>query len=371
MKFYLPIFLITPMAIDLAAGVPLVTEEGYRVPQPGAELAFPHDHGSHPDFKIEWWYLTGHLFSDDGRRFGYQATFFRSALKPSASDSKAAFGNTQLHLAHMALADEVGGRFHFAERLNRGGWDAYAQVGFLNLRNGNWQLTGPDPDKDGMVLKASIHAEAAWRLELKPRKPLIRFGEDGTSRKGPAPEARSYYLTYPLLETRGELTLGEETLPVTGFSWMDHEIASSQLDSAYTGWDWIAIHLKDGWQVKAYLLRQSDGTPSPYSALIWIDPEGQPLYREVDEFVWIPGSHWKSPATGASYPTRPRITTRHPITGKELTFQFEPILDNQELDLPGTTYWEGAGRILDALGNEAGSAYLELVGYAGAIEGLR
>lgn len=364
--------LIALAATAACGAVPEFTSEGYRVPQPYAPLTFPEAHGSHPAFKIEWWYLTGHLFAEDGRRFGYQATFFRSALKaPHEQEADSAFGSGQLYLTHMALSDPEGDEFYFAERLSRGGWDAFARVGQLDVRNGNWSLSGASAADPSMQLEASIGASVRWSLELVPEKPVIRFGEDGTSRKGPAPEARSYYLSFTRLATSGTLTVGDETFTVTGSSWMDHEIASNQLDPDYIGWDWIAIQLEDGWEVKAYLLRQSDGTPAPFSALIWISPEGTVHYRGPEDFEWNSARTWTSPETDATYPVAPVITTRHPQSDKPVTFLFDPVLDNQELDLPGTTYWEGAGRVLNDGGQEVGSAYLELVGYAGQIEGLR
>jgi predicted secreted hydrolase len=350
---------------------PAFTAEGFRVPQPDAPLEFPRDHASHPDFKIEWWYLTGHLSTDSGRRFGYQATFFRTALKQPSEQTESSFGASQLFLTHMALTDIKAGKFLFEERLARGGWDAWAKIKRLDVRNGNWSLETITDDVSEMRLQASVESDASWSLSLKPEKPLIRFGEDGTSRKGPDPEARSYYLSFTRLATSGTVTIDGQTHAVTGSSWMDHEIASNQLDPAYVGWDWIAIQLIDGWEVKAYLLREADGTPSPYSALMWIDPNGKVYYSGVSDFIWKKEKFWESPATQARYPNAPEIRTRHPLSGQEATFIFLPLLDHQELNLPGTTYWEGAGRIVDAAGEEVGSAYLELVGYAGEIEGLR
>jgi predicted secreted hydrolase len=372
MKIPLPIILcLLCTATPAVAGPPpAFTAEGYRVPQPGAALEFPRAHASHPDYAIEWWYLTGHLHTTGGRRFGYQATFFRSALKPPARQSGSAFGDSQLYLAHMALTDPKGGRFHFEDRLARDGWDAWARMDRLDVRNGHWRLSGDNPDNSAMELHASA-GDATWSLRLRAAKPLVRFGEDGTSRKGPAPEARSYYLSFTRLETEGTVRVDGAEFSVSGLSWMDHEIASSQLDPDYVGWDWIAIQLEDGWEVKAYLLRQSDGSPAPFSRLIWIDPDGRTHYRNPDAFRWRSERSWRSPATGARYPVYPEITTTHPLTGAAATFRFEPLMPDQELDLPGTTYWEGAGRILDAQGRQTGSAYLELVGYAGPIEGLR
>ncbi len=368
MLFYIFIALAGP---GINASVPERTGEGFRIPQPGSKLEFPQANGAHPEYKIEWWYLTGHLYTDTGRRFGYQATFFRSGLKPAKSMSTSAFGNQQAYLAHMALTDVDGNRFLFKERLSRDTWDAYARTGRLDVRNGNWTLEAVGEDPYQMKLRFSIGSEAIVELELHPAKPLVHFGEDGTSRKGPDPSARSYYLSHTRLQTTGTIRLGESPLTVNGASWMDHEIASSQLDPSYTGWDWIAIQLNNGWEVKAYLLREADGTASPYSALIWISPDGQLFYRNAGEFEWDKSQMWKSPHTGHSYPNRPVIQTRHPVTGKSLKFHYQPVMDDQELDLSGTTYWEGAGTVVDDNEKIMGAAYLELVGYGGAIRGLQ
>ena len=161
---------------------PLTTADGFAVPQPGHIFTFPRDHGSHPEFKIEWWYLTGHLFAKDGRRFGYQATFFRSAA-PDKS--------THLHLAHMALIDVATGKFHHQERLNREGWDARSSTTTLDLHNGPWSLRFLDATAERMSLRGGIRADVGFNFTLSPAKPLVVFGENSVSRKGSAPTAAS------------------------------------------------------------------------------------------------------------------------------------------------------------------------------------
>lgn len=370
MKSSLTLFLAAFTPAIFHAAPPAFNAEGYRIPQPGATLEFPRAHASHPDFRIEWWYLTGHLFTAGGRRFGYQATFFRSALKPPEEQDASAFGNSQLYMTHMALTHPEDETFLFEQRLARDGWDATARTDRLEVRNGNWSLTA-DPLFSSLQLNASIRSEAAWDLVLIPEKPLIRFGPDGTSRKGPSEEARSYYLSFTRLRTSGTVEVGDRSFTVEGASWMDHEIASNQLDPELVGWDWIAIQLEDGWEIKAYLLRREDGTPSEYSALIWIDPEGKTTYRDIEDFQWEKSRFWTSPHSGGRYPVAPIIRALHPVDGRERVFRFEPVLKDQELDLPGSTYWEGAGDILNEAGESIGRAYLEMVGYAGPIEGLR
>jgi len=334
--------------------IPLTTADGFAVPQPGHVFSFPRDHGSHPDFKIEWWYLTGHLFAENGRRFGYQATFFRSAA-PDKS--------TNLHLAHMALTDAVTGTFYHQERLNREGWDADSSTTTLDLHNGPWSLRFTDEPTNKMELRGGVRAEAGFTLSLSPAKPLVVFGENGVSRKGSAPTAASYYLTFTRLRTEGTLTLGEETLRVTGETWMDHEISSSQLDQNQVGWDWVSIHFKDGRELMFYRMRLRDGSSDPASSLTWIDAAGR---TRKSDFKWEVIDRWSSPITDAVYPSRVRLTTTDPATGKPVVLTLVPLAKNQELtgNLGGIPYWEGACRVLDAEGRELGNAYMEFTGYA-------
>lgn len=333
---------------------PLLTAEGFAVPQPGYRFSFPRDHAAHPEFRIEWWYITGHLYATDGRRFGVQATFFRNAAPDKSGD---------LHLAHMALLDVATGTFLHQERLNRDGWDARAAVDRLDVANGPWSLQMTDPVAEQMVLRGGIRGETAFTLELKPSKSLVRFGDGGYSRKGADPTAASYYLTFPRLAARGELVLGTETLAVTGELWMDHEISSSQLSGGQVGWDWVSVHLADGREVMLYRLRRSDGSADPASTLTWVDANGG---TQVAPFSWTVQSTWKSPKTGATYPARVKVSTTDPTTGAAVELLIEPLAESQELtgELGGVPYWEGACRVRDTAGRELGSAFMELTGYA-------
>jgi len=340
------------------AATPLVTAEGFAVPQPGKVFTFPRDHGSHPEFKIEWWYLTGHLYAADGRRFGVQATFFRQAAPDRT---------TQVYLAHMAVLDVATGRFLHQERLNREGWDALADTTTLHLRNGPWSLVFTDAAAERMRLVGGVRAEAGFTLDLQPAKPLVFFGENGVSRKGAAPTAASHYLTFTRLRAEGSLTLDEQTFRVRGEFWMDHEISSSQLDTDQVGWDWISVHLADGREFMMYRLRRTDGSADPYSTFTWVDRDGR---TEKADFTWEVLDTWKSPDTGAEYPVRVRVSTVDPATGQRRAFTLEPLARAQELTgtLGGIAYWEGACRVRDDTGAEVGSAYMELTGYAEALK---
>lgn len=335
----------------------------WSLPQTGRRFEFPRDHGSHPDFRIEWWYLTGHLESGE-KRYGFQATFFRMGRSPNPQETSRDFGKGTFYLAHMALSDVENRRFLHEERLNRAGWDAHAATDRLDVSNGNWSLR---MDGDTLRLEGTIHAEASLALDLKPEKPLVVFGEDGVSRKGAEASAASHYLTFTRLGASGELRVGAETMPVRGEAWMDHEISSSQLDRNQIGWDWTSIQFADGREIMCYVLRNRDGSFSPFSQLYWIDREGKTEHQEIGAFRWEPGGPWKSDATGATYPIQPVVETIDPASGEKRRFRLEPVFDEQELTggVGGVSYWEGACDVIDeATGKIVGRAYLELTGYA-------
>jgi predicted secreted hydrolase len=357
-----------------ATKIPRQTMDGFTVPQPQPVFRFPRDHGSHPDYKIEWWYITGHLVTEAGKRFGFQATFFRSAAPKTvaAQTAPVAFGHDQLYLAHMALLEVETGRFLHQERLLRAGWDAYASTETLDLRNGDWTLVleetkvGPET----LRLDGGIRGEARFEFTFTAQKPLVKFGADGYSRKGAAPTAASYYLTFSRLAVSGTLRLGAQAQTVTGQAWMDHEYSSSQLDTNQVGWDWLSVQLHDGRELMFYRLRTSTGEADAVSSLTWIDRAGA-LQRA--EYRWEPLSTWTSPRTGAIYPQKVRLHTTDPATGEPLTLVIEPLAADQELEgkLGGVAYWEGACRIMAADGRELGRAYMELTGYDQALKQLR
>lgn len=348
-------------------GEPALTADGFPVPEAGHEFSFPRDHGSHPDFRLEWWYITGHAFGAGGRRLGFQATFFRSAAPHDGSGggSDPRFGTGQLYLAHMALLDTATGRFIYQERLNRQGWDAQADTGRLSIVNGPWSLAMEASPSQTMRLHGSVRSEAAFDFVLTPRKPLVIFGSKGVSRKGAAASAASYYLTFPRLGLAGRITLGKEDIEVTGEAWMDHEISSSQLDPGQVGWDWACLQLRNGQEAMCYRMRRRDGTVDPFSTLAWINPEGGVTHYPPSQFGWKVLATWTSPVTGAVYPVRVAITLA-PEGSPARTFILEPLAKAQELagGAGGIPYWEGGCRVLDERGADIGNAFLELTGYA-------
>jgi len=354
--------------LPLALGAqPATTPEGFSLPQPGHVFSFPKDLGSHPDFRIEWWYVTGHLAAPAGQRFGFQSTFFRLAGPRGATDANPDFSQQEIFLAHMALTDISGGKFWHEERLNRGGWDAGSTRGDLDLHNGEWTMRRTPAgaaDRPVFQLQGGVRADVGFRLTLAAAKPWVVFGENGVSRKGAEPSAASYYLTYARLAAEGTLTLAGQSFPVRGEAWMDHEISSSQVGRDQVGWDWVCVQFhREPRELMLYRMRRRDGTADPASRLQWVGPDSR---ARTAAFSWKVLSHWKSPHSGATYPARIELTATDPASGAVVPLQLVPELADQELSnsLGGGPYWEGACRVLDARGQEVGSGYLELTGYA-------
>ncbi len=350
-------------------------EEEFRLAVPGYDYQFPRDHGSHPDFKIEWWYITGHLQEDGGsRRFGYQATFFRAAIQSPAqreSSPNKAFANDHAYLAHMAMIDIESGKFLFEERLNRSGWDASASEADLDVRNGNWRLCREpsETQEETMKLVGSIRGDVLFDLVLEPGKARVIFGENGISVKSQATGAASHYITFTRLVTSGTVNWQGKAFSVTGQSWMDHEFSSSQLGPNQVGWDWASIQLDDGREIMMYQLRDQSGAADPSSQLTWIDEDGKLHAVEREDWNLEAKRKWRSPDTGALYPIDFLLTTRDPKTGGERMLALRPVHDHQEIvgRIDQISYWEGACEVINENGEAIGQAYVELTGYDGRL----
>jgi predicted secreted hydrolase len=348
----------------ILVGIAAPQAEPFAIARSGYTFAFPRDHGSHPAFRTEWWYFTGHLWSGDGaRRFGYQLTFFRQASPPAAWKGSVNWRSDQLHLAHAALTDEAGRRFLVDERLDRAGLLAGAATDHLDVFQEDWQVR---QEASGRIqLHLSVRG-ATLDLDLAPATPPVIFGEGGVSRKGGDPGAASHYITFPRLGAQGTLRLPEgPVLQVQGQGWMDHEFSSNQQASDQVGWDWAGLQLRDGRSLMVYRLRRQDGSQDPFSALSEVDATGR-LRRSTHAFRLDPVGTWRSPTSGATYP----LPLRLEAWGEPFTLV--PIRQDQELRTgrsTGITYWEGACRILDGAGREVGEAYVELTGYAHSMQG--
>ena len=333
----------------------------YRTALPGYQYEFPRDHFNHPDFRTEWWYYTGNLKSADGRRFGFELTFFRQAV--SRDPKKVAAWEVQdLYLAHLALSDLNGGKFYHAERTNRSGPGiAGVKESLGRIWNGNWQIQCHGSD---LELKA-VDERFQLHLTLHPEKTPVIHGENGVSQKAEGPGRASHYVSLTRLTTSGVIELGNEKFEVGGISWMDHEFFTHQLESSQTGWDWLSLQLEDHTEVMLFHIRRKDGSIDPYSAGTLVDANGKTTHLRSADFTLQPsGEFWKSPLTGARYPIHWRVA----IPKLSIELEAKTPLESQELT--GKTklapnYWEGAIVLTGQRNSQPlrGVGYLEMTGY--------
>jgi predicted secreted hydrolase len=323
---------------------------------------FPADHGPHPRFRHEWWYLTGHLEAAGGERFGFELTFFRFALKPdpaAPTEASSAWRTHQIFAAHFAVTDLERRQFHFQERYSRGALGlAGAQSSPLRVWVEDWSLDAPDPDAP-WKLRAAAHGYQL-RVEARPLSMPVLNGEAGLSRKSRDSGAASYYYSIPRLALRGQLVRDGRSLDVQGIAWLDREWGSGALSASQAGWDWFALQFDDGSALMFYSLRQRDGRQDAASAGTWIGPDGTVRALSSPEVRIEVLDHWTSPR-GGRYPAAWRVA----IPQLMLRAEVRPLLADQELQT-NPRYWEGAVAVTTERAGRTmgGRGYVELVGYA-------
>jgi predicted secreted hydrolase len=352
---------ITAMpALTALAGL---TPEGWRLAEPGYEFSFPRDHGPHPDYRTEWWYLTGNLQTADGREFGYELTFFRYGYRSPAQRTpvKSRFVMDDVKFAHFTVTDVRANRFHVAERTSRG---AYGDAGFLSGSHlawiGDWELDfGPQ-----FEAKAE-DADCAIDLELVPEKSPVLQGENGYSRKASSGDHASEYYSISRMRTQGSVVIAGQKLRISGLSWFDREWSTNQLAPNQVGWNWFGIQLNDGSDLMIYQIRLKDGAIDPCSSGKWIDRDGHTVDIANGEFVLQPTRFWTTADKRATYP----IGWRLKIGKLGLDAEISTPVEDQELNV-GVRYWEGCVRINGTRNQQpvTGKGYLELTGFADSPE---
>lgn len=335
-------------------------------------FTFPRDHGPHPEFRQEWWYVTGNLDGADGRRFGFELTFFRVALAPppTAATRKAEEGGApsatsawrarEIYMAHFAITDVGARRFHYAHKLARGALGLAGSEGPpLRVWIDDWTL-GAAGAAAGDWRLAAAQEGYALELELHPLTPPVLNGEAGLSVKSDAPASASYYYSIPRIAVRGTLLEHGKPLAVRGLAWLDREWGSGGLGPNQAGWDWFALQLDDGTALMFYALRDRDGSRDPHSAGTWVESSGEARPLKSPAVDIDVTDHWTT-GDGVRYPSGWRL--RVPSLGLDVTVH--PVLPDQELKT-SPRYFEGA---VDVSGTRegrtlGGRGYVELVGYA-------
>ena len=379
--------LVATLLVSMTARASALT---YPDVTPDYQFAFPRDHGAHPDFRTEWWYVTGWLKTASGDDLGFQVTFFRSRMNID-DRNPSRFAPRQLIFAHAALADAKLGRLLHDQRASRAGFGiAEAASGDADVVIDNWRFKRmPDSPADPLVSSDALRqrfithvdgSEFGLDLTLVANDaPLLQGANAATagySQKGPNPKAASRYYSVPQLAVSGTLTRGGKPLAVRGTAWLDREWSSAYLDPRAAGWDWTGINLADGGALMAFQMRGKDGSR------IWAGgsrrhADGHMERFGPDDVRFTPLRTWRSAKSGAIWPVAQKVEigsndAYSPSSITPMTIALEPLMDDQELDSrasTGTIYWEGAVRALHGDGSatdaraQVGMGYLELTGY--------
>lgn len=339
-------------AAGMGAGLALPGGAMALTPRP---LVFPRDHGSHPDFRTEWWYITGHAQAG-GREFGFQLTFFRSRVD-GTQGMQSKLAARQLVFAHAAVTDVNGRKLWHDQRIAREGFGiAQASTTDTELKLRDWTLVRRG---DTYVARLAA-ADFSLALDFGVTQPTLLQGRDGLSRKGPDAAQASFYYSQPQLRAAGRIVVAGQSFDVQGRAWLDHEWSEALLHPDAVGWDWIGMNLDDGSALTAFRLRRKDGT-ALWDGGSFRSARGSLYVNAPGEVVFSPQRRWTSALSSATYPVEWIVRTPADY------YTVKAVLDNQELDSRASTgaiYWEGLADLFASSGKRVGRGYLEMTGYA-------
>lgn len=364
--------LVSLFMITLAAGFLSFADDEYLSVTGPCNLTFPKDHGSHPGYRTEWWYYTGNLLAASGDRYGYQLTFFRSQINPSAATENwprpsSAWRTQQIFVGHAAISDLSKKKHRHAELMAR---EALGMAGVFQKTDATTVFINTWSAKIGVDrhILAAHTADFSIDLTLQPAKPPVLHGQAGYSRKGSTAKKASCYYSLTRLISKGVLKIDGKTIVVEGLSWMDHEFSTAPLEPGIVGWDWFSLQLSDQTELMLFFLRQENGEIHPASSGTFVNRWGRPQHLTRENFSVAVLGRWKSPKSDALYPARWRLNV-FPLA---IQLTIDTHLSDQEMrttESTGVIYWEGSVSATGTVGQQPLKAegYVELTGYAKAL----
>jgi predicted secreted hydrolase len=323
--------------------------EGFAAVVPGKKLVFPEDHGPHPDFRIEWWYVTANLVDAAGSAYGAQWTLFRQAMAPGPQAE--GWANQQIWMAHAAVTRADTHRF--SETFARGGvGQAGVETTPFRAWIDAWQMRGEAMNSDTMspLELNAAGADFAYALRLESDRALVLQGENGYSVKSEQGQA-SYYYSQPYFKAAGRITIDDRPVEVTGQAWLDREWSSQPLASDQTGWDWLSLHFSGGEKLMLFRLRQTNGRH--FTSGKWFSPDGQGRTIASSDIVVTPKI--------LTHVAKHDLPTTWDIAIPPLSMTISCAAINSGCWMATRfPYWEGPIRIS---GSHSGVGYLEMTGY--------
>ncbi len=342
-----------PLAVSAVLGS--TSSEGFQRAERVREFDFPRDHGAHPGFRNEWWYLTGNLTATDGHPFGYQLTLFRIALSAREPADDSNWRGRQLFMGHLAISDIGNGSHLRRERFSR------AAIGLAGSSSDpfrvwleDWSLQGTGTDLFPLRVSAQDDDDGFQLLLDTDAGPVLQ-GDRGLSRKSAGGDNASYYYSYTRIATQGTLTIDGQDHRVEGRSWLDHEWSTSALSRDASGWDWFALQLDDGRDLMFYRFRVCPADQPVWGQGVLVQADGSYTKLDLEQVQATPLSYWRSPDSGNRYPVNWRLKSSQ----GDLDLEIRARIPNQEMAL-SVHYWEGA---VEVSGSHSGQGYLEMTRY--------
>ena len=380
MTLYRLFRIIVIFFFTIAALPAVYAEDGFKQVQRPCGLSFPKDFAPHEGFRTEWWYYTGNLESKNGQQLGYQFTIFRRQLLPKIrmpeTGPVSPWRTVNLYMAHASVSDFTKGVYHKDERLTR---DAPGLAGFSKAESTVTVYILDWKTELGMDIHrlTAESGDFSYSLDLTPEKPPVFHGDGGYSVKGDSPDNASCYYSFTRLKTKGKMVLNGQTFTVSGTSWMDHEFSSSFLEKGAVGWDWFSLQFNDGSEMMLFMIRKKgDGAkPSIQGTYVPADPDenGKGVPVSGNAVAVTVTDSWKSPDSGAVYPSGWRIMAKENSGIPKLDIMVKAKMNNQEMramESAGVIYWEGGVAVTGTKDGKiaTGAGYVELTGYASSFD---
>ena len=353
-----------PVATEIVALQSAQRAEGFARVTEARVMSFPQDHGPHFDFQTEWWYYTGNLVADDGRRFGYQLTFFRRGITAGIPETRQSdWATNQIYFAHFALTDTKNNTHNETEIFARGAAGLAGATGEpFRVWIENWSAEGINPQASNVKLAAD-DGKMSLNLELNASKPPVVHGENGVSQKTETLGNASYYVSFTRMSTQGTVRINGETFQVTGNSWFDHEWSTTSLSENAAGWDWFSIQLDDNREFMFFQIRNKDGSIELLSSGTLVEADDSTKYLKRDDVKITPQEFWTSNFSQGKYPNKWRVEST--VGNFDLTLT--PLIADQEMRV-SFTYWEGAVNVQGTSNGKCvrGQGYVVMTGYGNA-----
>lgn len=334
--------------------------QGFAEVTPGKVLNFPEDHLPHPDYRIEWWYITANLQDQQGREWGVQWTLFRQSLSPEPDIE--GWDSNQLWMAHAAITTPE--QHLFEQRFARGGiGQANVDKSGVKKSDGfeawidDWRWHSKRDSLFPSTLEFSV-GEYTVNFELTGSENWVLNGDAGFSQKSEQGQA-SYYYSHPNITLKGTIQTDDKTIILSGNAWLDREWSSQALAQNQEGWDWFSLHLDDGNKLMLYQLRHDTG--AHWISGSWTNTNGEVTHLGKGDIELNSLSERQIITKDNASITLPLDwSIKLPKLNQSLTIR--PLYDQQWL-ATSFPYWEGVVLVKNKNGDNVGKGFMELTGY--------